>query len=172
MAIEIQEGNLTFNFEFNAIKFDDSQYYREHFSKIKNGIAAVDILAVNDDIGYLIEIKDYTHPDTENLTMTNLVDTIVSKVISTLAAMLPMKNNANNNDEKQIAALFSQSNNIKIFFHIELPPPRNSLKQSCYDLKEIENLLKKKLKPIDAHPKVVSKGSLNGFPWTVTRQLP
>jgi len=171
MAIEIQEGNLTFNFEFNAIKFDDSQYYREHFSKIKNGIAAVDILAVNDDIGYLIEIKDYTHPDTENLTMTNLVDTIVSKVISTLAAMLPMKNNANNNDEKQIAALFSQLNNIKIFFHIELPPPRNSLKQSCYDLKEIENLLKKKLKPIDAHPKVISKSSKN-LPWTVSRQLP
>ena len=167
MAIEIQERNLTFSFKFNAIKFDDSQYYREHFCKIKKGIAAVDILAVNDDISYLIEIKDYTHPDTENLTMTNLVEAIVSKVIFTLAAILPMKNNANNLNEKQIAALFSQSNRVNVFFHIELPPPRNSLKQSCYDLKEIEGLLKKKLKPIDAHPKVVSKTSKN-LSWIVT----
>jgi len=40
---------------------------RKHFSKMTNGIKAVDILAVNQEIGYLIEIKDYTDPNTKIL---------------------------------------------------------------------------------------------------------
>lgn len=168
MTVEIQEGNLSFSFEFDAIKFDDSHYYREHFIKIKNGIAAVDILAVDNCMGYLIEIKDYTHPDTENLTPSELIEAIVNKVISTLAAMLPMKNNATNDDEKAIAKKFSKASQIQVVLHIEKPPPRRTLKQSCYNFQEMEGSLKKRLKPIDAHPKVVSKESLKNLPWTVT----
>jgi len=98
----ITEGNLSFTFEFDAVKFDDTSYYREHFSRIQNDIAAVDILAVNNGIGYLIEIKDYTHPDTENLTSNDLIEAIIKKVISTLSAILPMKNSANNPAEKKL----------------------------------------------------------------------
>ncbi|MCX7067964.1 MAG: hypothetical protein NTW85_09780 [Methylococcales bacterium] len=166
MAI-IKEGNLSFIFDFDAIKFDDTSYYREHFSKIQNDIAAVDILAVNNGIGYLIEIKDYTHPDTENLTSSNLIDAIVKKVISTLSAILPMKNNAGNPEEKKIAEYFVNSSQIKVVLHIEKPPARRTLKQSCYDFQNIETSLKRKLKPIDAHPKVVSKENLKSLPWVV-----
>lgn len=167
MTIEIQEEMLCFNFEFYAIKFDDSQYYREHFIKIKNNIAAVDILAVNDSIGYLIEIKDYKHPDTKNLTPSELIEITVNKVISTLAAILLMKNNAVNEDEKTIAKKFSKVSQIQIVLHIEKPPPRRTLKQSCWDFQAIEKSLKKRLKPIDAHPKIVSKENLKGLPWEV-----
>ncbi len=127
MAI-ITEGNLSFTFEFDAIKFDDTSYYREHFSRIQNDIAAVDILAVNNGIGYLIEIKDYTHPDTENLTSSDLIEAIVKKVISTLSAILPMKNYASiPTEEKETVTLFSKTNEIKVFLHLELPPPRSKL---------------------------------------------
>lgn len=171
MTAEIQEGNLIFSFEFDAIKFDDSLYYREHFSKIKNGIAAVDILAVDNCTGYLIEIKDYTHPDTESLESTKLIEAIVNKVVSTLAAILPMKNNATSDDEKTLAKKFSKASQIQIVLHIENPPQRRTLKQSCYNFQEMEASLKMRLKPIDAHPKIVSKDNLKGLPWKVTRKV-
>jgi hypothetical protein len=44
--MQIIEGKLIFNFNCEAIKFDDSRFYRKHFSQITNGIKAVDILAV------------------------------------------------------------------------------------------------------------------------------
>jgi hypothetical protein len=168
MTVEIQEGNLSFSFEFDAIKFDDSQYYRKHFITIKNDLAAIDILAVNASIGYLIEVKDYTHQNTENLSQNYLIEAVINKVISTLSAILPMKNNANIATEKQIAALFSKTNDIKVFLHIELPPPTSKLEQSTWRFSNIQMKLKNKLKPIDAHPKVVSKESLKNLPWTVT----
>ncbi|MEY3760727.1 MAG: hypothetical protein QX196_04390 [Methylococcaceae bacterium] len=165
----IKEGNLCFSFEFDAIKFDDSVYYRDHFIKIQNGITAVDILAVNGKTGYLIEIKDYTHPDTGNLKPNELIEAIVNKVVSTLAAILPMKNEAGDQSEKKIAESFSKISHIRVVLHIEKPPARRTLKQSCYNFQEIETSLKRKLKPIDAHPKVVSKDDLKGLPWVVTK---
>lgn len=168
MAVNIQEKNLSFSFAFDAIKYDDSLYYREHFIKIQNGISAVDIIAVDNNTGYLIEIKDYTHPDTENEELPVLMDAIVNKVLSTLSAILPMKNNASNQIEKDIALSFSKTNVIKVFWHLELPPQRKGLKQSTWSPKDIEMKLKKKLKPIDAHPKVVSKKCPDRFSWKVT----
>ncbi len=168
MSITIQEGNLSFSFKCEAIKFDDTSYYRDHFIKIQNGIGAVDILAVDNNVGYLIEIKDYTHPNTKKLELVDLIEAIVNKVISTLSAILPMKNNANNQAEKDIANSFSNTNEIKVFLHVELSPPTSKIKQSTWNLPNIQMKLKNRLKPIDAHPKVVSKEYPNHSPWTVT----
>ena len=163
----IVEKKLCFSFEFDAIKFDDTSYYKD-FKKIQDGIKGVDILAVDDETGYLIEIKDYTHPDTENLKPSDLIEAILNKVVSTLAAMLPMKNKASHQTEKKIAENFAKTSHIRVVLHIEKPPARRTLKQSCYNFQEIETSLKRKLKPIDAHPKVVSKDNLKGLPWVVT----
>jgi len=92
---------------------------------------------------------------------------IVKKVLSTLAAILPMKNNAVISFEKNIANNFSKTSQIRVVLHIEIPPPRRTLKQSCFDLQNIQTKLGKRLKPIDAHAKVVSKGNLKGLPWKV-----
>lgn len=166
MPVDIQEGNLSFRFEFDAIKFDDCQFYRGHFIKIQNGIRAVDILAVDGSIGYLIEIKDYTHPVTAELKLNDLIDAIVNKVISSLSAILPMKINASNQREKDLATLFSNINEIKVILHLELPHPRSKLEQSTWDFQNVQMKLKSRLKPIDAHPKVVSKKYPHHFPWT------
>jgi Holliday junction resolvase len=71
--------------------FDDTAFYRNHFSRITNAIKAVDIVAVNKEIGYLIEIKDYTYPNTKNLSMNELIEAVINKVISTLAAIQKKK---------------------------------------------------------------------------------
>ena len=168
MAIELSEDKLKFNFEFDAIKFDETQYYLNHFQGIKPCLQAVDILAVNNSTGYLIEIKDYRHPDTKQLSSNDLIEVIINKVVSSLAAILPMKNNAIIPNEQYIAGLFSKTSQIKVILHIEKPPPRRTLKQSCYNFQKMEESLKNRLKPIDAHPKVVSKENLKGLPWTVT----
>ena len=89
-------------------------------------------------------------------------------MVSTLAAILPMKNNASRQTEKKIAESFAKTSHIRVVLHIEKPPARRTLNQSCYNFQEIETFLKRKLKPIDAHPKVVSKDNLKGLPWVVT----
>ena len=167
MSITIQEGNLSFIFQCLAIKFDDTSYYRDHFIKIQKGTKSVDILAVDNNIGYLIEIKDYTHPNTKKLEPLDLIEAIVNKVVSTLSAILPMKNNANNQAEKDIAKLFANTDEIKVFLHIELSPPTSKIKQSTWNLPNIQMKLKNRLKPIDAHPKVVSKKYPDRLSWTV-----
>jgi hypothetical protein len=166
--MQIIEGKLIFDFDCEAIKFDDTTFYRQHFSKITNGIKAVDILAVNQEIGYLIEIKDYTDPNTKHLTIKELIEIVIHKVISTLAAILPMKISVNHSArERKIARNFSRANEIKVIVHIELPPKRRTLKQSNWDLSNLQIQLGRKLKAIDAHPKVVSKDELPNLPWMV-----
>jgi len=166
--MQIIEGKLKFYFDCDAIKFDETTFYREHFSKITDGIKAVDILAVNKEIGYLIEIKDYTDPHTKNLSMKELIEVVINKVISTLAAILPMKISVNNlAGERQIARNFLRANEIKVIVHIELPPQRRTLKQSNWDLSNLQIQLGRRLKAIDAHPKVVFKDKLQDLPWIV-----
>jgi Holliday junction resolvase len=165
--MQIIEGKLIFDFDFDAIKFDDTAFYRNHFSRITNAIKAVDIVAVNKEIGYLIEIKDYTYPNTKNLSMNELIEAVINKVISTLAAILPMKISANSEKEKSIAHKVSIANEIKVIVHIELPPKRRTLKQSNWDLSDLQIQLGRRLRTIDAHPKVVSKDKLQDLPWIV-----
>jgi dsDNA-specific endonuclease/ATPase MutS2 len=169
MPFIIEEKNLRFSFEFDAIKFDDTLYYRDYFNKIKNGTKAIDILAVNSNIGYLIEIKDYTHPATKNKKLIDLIEEILTKIISTLAAILPMKNNLNTSiEEKHIATLFSKTNEIKIFLHIEFPLAESKLEQASWSCQKIQMRLKKRLQSIDADPQVVTKKYPDHFPWKVT----
>jgi hypothetical protein len=47
-------------------------------------------LAVQDKIGYLIEIKDYRNSNTANLKLTLLIETVVEKVLSSLSMILPI----------------------------------------------------------------------------------
>lgn len=67
--MEINESSLTFTFNegINAIKFDDTRFYREDFNNLPGG-KGVDILAASasSDIIQLIEIKNCTGHESEN----------------------------------------------------------------------------------------------------------
>ena len=166
----IQEGKLKFDFAFKAIKLDESLYYRNSFIKIQKGIKAVDILAVNKGTSYLIEVKDYTHPDTRQLEPSKLIEDIVKKVICSLAMLLPMRDKSMDKNEEEIVKEFLEKKELIIAFHIELPPQRKTLQQSNYDLGDMRKKLRDKLKLITdgQNIKVVSKDNLKNLPWSVT----
>jgi len=167
----IKEGKLTFNFPipFNAISFDDTNYYRKHFIKIQEGIKAIDILAIKGNKNYIIEIKDYTHPETTDLSQIQLVEDIIKKVICSLSMIYPMSLEANDTNEQNIAIEFLQNRELFIIFHIEIPPPRRGLRQSKYKLANIQMKLRERLKSITSKSniKVVSKSNLKNLPWSV-----
>ena len=104
MSVVVKVDTLTFTFPSGwvAEKFDDSNFYRNQFSRQFNGIKAVDLLALSPErTAYFIEVKDYRHPNT--IKPSDLADSIAKKVMMTLAALLPAKHRANEPREKVFA---------------------------------------------------------------------
>lgn len=156
--------NLTFTFPdgWEAEKFDDWNYYRLHFSRQMNGLKAVDLLAKGPDgIAYLIEVKDYRHPNT--IKPTALPDAIACKVLMSLAALLPAKFHANDLVEKALAASILDCNDIKVIAHLELP----NAHRPVIDPADIRQKLKQRLAAVDRHVKVVSMKNMGGLAWSV-----
>lgn len=88
LVLDIDGLAFTFPDRWNASKFDEWSFYRNQFSRQRNDIKAVDAIAVGPDKNaFLIEVKDYRHPETEK--PSQLPAAIANKVLYTLAAMLP-----------------------------------------------------------------------------------
>jgi hypothetical protein len=157
------------NFEFPegwlVEKYDDWQFYRCQFSKQKNEIKAVDILALSpENCAYFIEVKDYRHPDTKPIKPSELPQKIAGKVLDTLSALLPAKLRARKAEEQQFAKKILVCKNLKVIAHLELVKHRPPL----IDPADIKDKLARLLRAVDAHPKVVSMKTLSKVPWTVT----
>ena len=165
----IKEGNLKFNFSFDAIKFDETIYYRNHFIKIQDGIKAIDILAVNKSDNYMIEVKDYTHPDTKDKKEGELIEDLIKKILDSLSSIYSMSLFANDVIEKEMAIKFLTNKNLFLIFHIETPPPRRGLEQSSYSLSNMQLRLRNKLKSVTTKTniKVINKSNLKKLPWSV-----
>lgn len=71
--MEINESELTFTFASGtqAIKFDDTNFYRHKYNKQPEG-KGVDIIASNSECLQLIEIKNCTDHESENLWRTSV----------------------------------------------------------------------------------------------------
>ncbi|MCT8566612.1 hypothetical protein KZ381_10385, partial [Glaesserella parasuis] len=159
--IVIKEGDLTFIFnEFILVeKYDDLSFYRNQFNAFVNGTKAVDIIVVDENDNWMIEVKDYRqYQRTKTIP---LADEIAIKVRDTLAGIVAMKLNANNQSEQQFAKQFLKKNKIKIVLHLEQKRSNSRLFPQPIDPAELEQKLKKLLKADDAHRFVVDKGSLH-----------
>lgn len=164
MPVVRQVENLTFTFPdgWEAEKYDDWNFYRRHFSRQMNGLKAVDLFAKGPDgIGYLIEVKDYRHPDTTK--PTGLADAIAMKVLMSLAALLPAKFRSSENDEQKLAASFLECTDLKVVAHLELARAHKSV----VDPADIKQKLQQRLAAVDRHVKVVSMTNMRGLAWTV-----
>jgi hypothetical protein len=163
----ITEGQLTFTFPAGATacKYDDWQFYRNQFNSAFGGTKAVDLIYIDDEQTWLIEIKDYRlHERTKP---SNIGDEIACKVRDTLAGLVAAKCNANDADEKAIAKRALQKNRIRLVLHLEQPQHPSRL--SRLDPSKVLQKLKQRLKAIDAHPSVVDMHSLKtSMHWTVT----
>lgn len=69
----IEESNLKFEFEeeVEAIKFDDTDFYRKEFNKLPEG-KGVDIIACSSDCIQFIEIKNCLGHEAENMWRTSV----------------------------------------------------------------------------------------------------
>ena len=165
---EIQEGDLKFRFPDHCMvgKYDEWSFYRNQFNSIEGGSKAVDILCVSDDVAWLIEIKDYRlHPRTQ---LTDIVDELARKVRDTLAGLAAASANANDHYERALARRALQKRRWRVVLHLEQPTTPSCLWPKPFDVANVRLQVSKKVKVIDAHPKVLHKETKRpNVPWTV-----
>lgn len=161
-VLDIDGLIFTFPDGWDAGKFDDWAFYRQQFSRQGNGLKAVDAIAVDPHrCIFLIEVKDYRHPETEK--PSQLPSAIADKVIHTLAAMLPAKIHAVVPEERRLAERALKCVSLRVVVHVELPERHRPV----VDLADLRQKLAQLLRAIDAHPKIVSMRDLKGMQWTV-----
>jgi hypothetical protein len=167
MAV-ITEGNLSFIFNAGSIasKYDEWSFYRNQFQQVCGGAKAVDIICVENNNIWLIEVKDYRRPDPKKVV--DLHKALAQKVRDTLAGLVAAQCNANNPIEKEFAQRSLSASRIHLVFHIEQPVKVSRLFPRAVDPADLKLKLKGQLKAIDAHPKVVDQHSLRAhMPWRV-----
>lgn len=163
-VLDIDGLTFTFPENWNAQKYDEWVFYRQQFAKQRNGIKAVDAIAIDPDrCAFLIEVKDYRHPDTEK--PSQLPAAIAAKVLDTLAAMIPAKLHATEQTEKKLAAAVVKCSSVRVIAHVELPQRHIP----AVDVADLKQKLGQLLRAVDAHPKVVSMSDLKGMKWSVAK---
>ena len=166
--IRVEVDSLVFSFpdDWAVSKYDDWSFYRDHFAKIRNGIKAIDVLAVDPGgVAWFIEAKDYrvntrTKPS-------ELSDEVARKVLDSLAALLPAQLNAVEAEEQRLASKVLRASRLRVVLHVEQPKKHSPLRPRAIDPADVEQKLRRLLRPIDAHPKVTENGAMRGVPWQV-----
>lgn len=167
--VVINEGSLTFSFpaEADATKYDEWSFYRNQFNNAFGGTKAIDLIYIDTDQTWLIEIKDYRA--NRRIKTIDLGDEIALKVRDTLAGLAAGKCNASDPDEKRLARLALKRNKLRVVLHIEQPRKPSKLFPKVVDPSKLIMKLKQKVGAVDAHPAVVDQHSLKAnMNWTVT----
>ena len=169
--MEFIESNLIFNFNSSlSIQYDETKYYKEKFQSIsETDISAVDFISIENNIGYLIEVKDYRNPNTKFISYKDLMPDLIKKILSTLSSIVPMRLMSEELNEKDIAYNFSKVKALTIVFHIELPSKLSRQQMAYFRRDKLELALKRKLSPISNNIYVVSTDSNLSLPWQVTK---
>lgn len=165
--IDVDSLKFTFPEQWVVSKYDDWDFFKNHFSKLHSGIKGVDIIAVDpEETVWLIEAKDY-RKSCETVD-SNFVETIWKKVFGTLAALLPAKVNATSVDEKTLATRALGAKGLRIVLQYEPPNSSSSLFQRSLSIADIQQKFKSRFKAIDPHALVVSKERMpQSIEWSV-----
>jgi hypothetical protein len=166
---DIEVDGLTFSFPagWQVSRYDEWVYYRKQFSRMKNGIKAVDLVAVDPQgVGWLIEVKDYRqHPRTKP---SELADEVWHKVFDTLAALPPAKNCANDAHEQRMAAALLNAKKYRVAVQLEQPDKPSKLRPRPINPADVKQKLRQLLKPIAPHSLVVEQANMGTVGWYVT----
>lgn len=165
--VDVEGAEFSFSAEWSAIKYDDSAFYRDIFSRVHDGLGAVDIVAVerdpdtgNDARVVLIEVKDYRHPTSKGQTPSALVEKVLRKVTSTLAGLSVCARRAEDSAEKSLAARTQAAVRVEVILHCENPA------NPIVDPSELAIKLRQRLQPLADFVSVGTQRSPSG-PWTV-----
>jgi len=160
---------LVFDFpdDWQVSKYDDWSFYKNQFSRMWNGIKALDLLAIDTDkTAWLIEVKDYrVNPRTKP---SDLAEEIAHKVFDTLAAIIPAKIQASDPDEKKLACTLSTARKLRVVLHLEQPAKHSKLRPRAINPADVQQKIRQLLKPVDAHSLVVDSVSMKKLGWDVS----
>lgn len=164
----ITERNLTFDFpaQWDATKFDEWSFYRNQFQSVCGGTKAIDVLAIQHPACmWAIEVKDYRQH--RRLKTIDIADEVACKVRDSLAALVAIRVNSNDNAERDRAQSALDCNRIGIVLHLEQPAKHSKLFPRAIDPAKVEQRLKQLLRAICAHPKVTEIANPRNMDWTV-----
>ncbi|WP_217614684.1 hypothetical protein [Cellulomonas sp. GbtcB1] len=135
-------------------KYDEWDYYRTKFQALANS-KAVDLVAVEGaSATHLIEVKDYTHPESQPVPLDELPWTVAAKCRDTLAGLGAARTQAQP-PESTIADAALKAASIRVVLHIELSTRRGGrLSNPRKTLADLQTALRLKLKAIDPHATV------------------
>lgn len=157
---QLSEGRLKFSFPTaTASQYDQWSFYRNQFiNRCAAGNKAVDIVYLDDETTWLIEVKDYRHHSRTKVI--DLADEIALKVRDTLAGLLAASINANDNEERTCAARLVRTTRFRVVCHLEQPDKHSRLRPRAIEPDKLVQSLRSKLKAIDPHPHVVARDRL------------
>lgn len=159
--------NFDFPDDWQVSKYDDWSYYRNQFSRMWNGIKALDLLVVDPaKTAWLIEVKDYRV--NQRTKPSDLAEEFAHKVFDTLAAILPAKIHANESSEKQMCRAIASSRLLRVVLHLEQPNKHSKLRPRAINPADLKQKIRQLLKPVDAHPLVVEMSSMGELGWNVS----
>lgn len=165
---EIIEDQLAFEFPDSALaaKYDEWLFYRCRFIGLFDGIKAVDIVCVEGQTTWLIEVKDYRM--NRRTKPSELADEVARKVFDSLSGITAASFNAHG-EEKTIARKALRTRRLRVVLHLEQPRNPSRIFPQIADPAKLMQKLKQVLKPIDAHPKVVDRTTLKpDMIWSVS----
>ena len=88
-----------------------------------------------------------------------LVEEISLKVFDTLAMLLPAKLNASVPEEQRYAKAVCAARRLRVVLHLAQSRTHSRLWPRAINPADVQQKLRRLVKPIDAHPLVVDKGS-------------
>ena len=161
-------GGLQFSLPdaWSASKYDEWAFYRNRWAKLRDGVKAVDLLVcAADGTAWFIEVKDYRrHARTKAI---DLADEVVGKVYDTLAALLPARVNGDDAHEASVALAALAARKLRVVLHLEQPAKHSKLFPRAIDPAKVQQKLRQRIKPVDAHPVVCEMSRMGALPWTV-----
>lgn len=165
-TVAIDGLDFTFPTGWIPGKPDDWVFYRNQFSRMRNGIKSIDALAVDAKKGaWMIEVKDYrNHVRTKP---SCLAEEVAAKVFDTLAMLLPASIHAGEATELNLAQQACRAKELRVVLHLEQPRKHSRLRPRAIDPSAVQMKLRRLIKPIDAHPLVVDSAHMNGLAWRV-----
>lgn len=164
-TVRVDRLLFTFSTSWRVSKYDDWAFYRRQFAQMWDGIKAVDLIALENQCLWLIEVKDYR--TVRRTKAIDLADEIAQKVFATLAALLPAKVNAAVLEERNFANACVNVTQLRVVLHLEQPRKHSKLFPRVIDPANVQLKLRTLIKPIDPHPKVVESTQMQGVAWTV-----
>lgn len=162
----LDEGNLRFRFISLAVKYDDWAFYRGQINRLAGGAKAVDFLVLDQNILWLVEVKDYRkHPRTKP---TELSQEMAEKVRDTLAGLVCTRFNGRDTSEQTFAQEALKAQRLRVVLHLEQPQKVSRLQPTLINPANLILKMKQILKVVDPHPLVVDqKSKLGKVPWQV-----